>query len=109
VVEGENISAAEAATRFIPLQSNPLPQVSPFFRTQIEEIVVEYSGDGGRTWQAMPVSNAGAPGWAPVGDTRYAIPFDLGDGDYRFRAWYKKNGVKAGETSAAVDEGGGVV
>jgi len=109
VVEGETISSAEAATRFIALQSNPLPGISPFFKTDIEEIVIEYSADGGSSWQAMSAPNAGATGSAPVGDTRYAIPFDLDNGNYRFRAWYKKLGVKYGETSDAVDEAGGVV
>jgi hypothetical protein len=109
VVEGETISASEAASRFIALQSNPLPGISPFFKTDIEEIVVEYSADGGTSWQAMALANAGAAGSAPVGDTRYAIPFDLDGGDYRFRAFYKKLGVKVGETSAAVNEAGGTV
>jgi hypothetical protein len=109
VVEGENISSAEAAGRFIPLQSNPLPGISPFFKTDIEEIVVEYSANGGSSWQVLTLPNTGAPGSAPVGDTRYSIPFDLDGGDYRFRAYYKKHGVKVGETSAAVDEAGGTV
>jgi hypothetical protein len=109
VVEGENISSAEAAGRFIPLQSNPLPGLSSFFRTEVEEIVVEYSSNGGASWQALALPNTGAAGSAPVGDTRYAIPFDLDDGDYRFRAWYKKHGVKVGATSDAVGEDGAAV
>jgi hypothetical protein len=109
MVEGEDMSLTAALARFIPLQSNPLPGISPFFKTEIDEIVVEYSSNGGTSWQVLALPNTGGPGSAPVGDTRYAIPLDFDTGDYRFRAFYRKNGGKVGETSDAVDEAGGVV
>jgi hypothetical protein len=109
IIEGETIDAAAAATRLIALQSNPLPSMSSFFATQIDEIAVEYSSDAGRTWTALQLANTGSSGKGPVGDPRYRIPLDLNAADYRFRATYMKNGVKTGETSAPIDETGNAV
>jgi hypothetical protein len=106
LIEGEDMSAATAASRFIPLQSNPLPGVSGFFKTQIDQISAEYSSDAGKTWNALQLLNAGAPGSAPVGDTRYRIPLNLAVADYLFRATFMKNGVKTGEMSPVIDEAG---
>jgi hypothetical protein len=105
VVESDGMSSAEALTKFIPLQSNPLVDVSPFFRSSIDEIVVEYSTDG-RTWQTLTLANTGKAGSAPVGDTRYKLPLNLGDANYLFRASYRKMGGKIGATSEIIDEAG---
>jgi hypothetical protein len=105
-IEGEDVPASVAQTRIIPLQENPLPKVSPFFTTGIDEIVAEYSKDGGRTWNVLSMPNMGKPGAAPIGDTRYKLPLNLQDADYLFRASYKKNGGRVGETSLVVDETG---
>ena len=105
-VEGEDVSASVAATRIIPLQENPLPKISPFFTTSIDEIAAEYSRDGGRTWNRLNMPNMGGPGSAPVGDPRYKLPLNLGDADYLFRASYLKNGGRVGEMSRVVDETG---
>ena len=109
VVEGENITEAQAMARIIPLSSNPLPAVSPFFATQIDRIVVEYSSNNGATWQVMSLPNAGGNGRAPVGDTRYRIPLNLAAANYWFRAHFEKNGVQVGTTSAVINEAGQVV
>jgi len=106
IIEGENMDAGTAASRVIALQSNPLPGVSGFFASKIDQIAVEYSADDGRTWNALQLANTGKPGMAPVGDPRYRIPLDLNAANYRFRASYMKNGVKTGETSAPIDETG---
>jgi hypothetical protein len=105
VVESDDMSLAEARSRFIPLQSNPLADVSPFFKTNIDEIVVEYSTDG-RTWQTLSLVNTGKPGSAPVGDTRYKLPLNLGDANYLFRASYRKMGGRVGATSEVINESG---
>jgi hypothetical protein len=109
IVEGEDMDAATAASRFIALQSNPLPEISSFFATKIDEIAVEYSGDAGKTWSPLALPNTGKAGLGPVGDPRYRIPLDLNAADYRFRATYKKNGAKMGETSLPVDETGNAI
>jgi hypothetical protein len=110
LVEGENISPAQAALRFMKLTSNPLPAVSTFFHTSMDEIVVEYSSDGGATWQTLAMGpNTGGPGKPPVGDPRYPIPLNLNAGVYEFRAFYRLNGAKVGETSQVIDETGAVV
>ena len=105
VVSGDDMSAEEAQSRFIPLQSNPLPDINPFFRTSIDEIVVEYSTDG-RAWQQLGLANTGSPGSAPIGDPRYRLPLNLGDADYLFRASYRKMGGTVGATSQVIDETG---
>lgn len=110
LVEGEQISGRQAATRITQLTSNPLPAVTPFFATQIDRIVVEYSTNAGATWQAMALPNAGGGGLpAPIGDTRYRIPFNLGGADYRFRAWVERSGARVGEYSVVINEAGQVV
>ena len=103
VVESDDMS--DALTKFIPMQSNPLDGVSPFFKTSIDEIVVEYSIDG-RTWQTLSLPNTGKPGSAPVGDPRYKLPLNLGGANYLFRASYRKMGGKVGATSEVIDEAG---
>jgi hypothetical protein len=105
VVEGDDMTPEEAQSRFIPLQSNPLSGISPFFNTSIDELVVEYSTDG-RTWQTLSLPNTGGPGSAPVGDTRYRLPLNLGDANYLFRASYRKMGGRVGATSEVIDEAG---
>lgn len=105
VVEGEDMGFTVAAARIIPLSSNPLPAETAFFKTSIDQIVIEYSKNGGG-WSTMPVTNAGGPGSAPIGDTRYKIPLDLSNGAYRFRASFRKNGAQQGTVSAAIDEEG---
>jgi hypothetical protein len=106
VVEGEDMDAATALTRFVPLASNPLPNINSFFKSQIDQIAVEYSADSGKTWNALPLPNTGGPGSAPVGDPRYRIPFDISKGNYLFRATYMKNGVKTGAMSNVTDKTG---
>jgi hypothetical protein len=105
VVESDDMAPADALSKFIPLQSNPLPDVSPFFKTSIDEIVVEYSTDG-RTWQTLSLPNTGGPGAAPIGDPRYRLPLNLEDADYLFRASYRKMGGRIGATSEIIDEAG---
>jgi hypothetical protein len=109
VIEGETMDLATAQSRVTALQSNPLPGISGFFTTQIDQISVEYSSDAGKTWTALQLPNTGSAGKGPVGDPRYRIPLDLNAADYRFRATYMKNGVKTGEMSAPVDETGNAV
>jgi hypothetical protein len=108
VVDGEDMDAATALSRFVPLASNPLPGVSNFFKSQIDQIAVEYSTDG-KNWAPLALANTGGPGSAPIGDPRYRIPFDLSAANYLFRATYMKNGVKAGATSQVIDRTGQAV
>jgi hypothetical protein len=108
-IQGEEIDEDEAAARIFQAASNPLPANNPFFHTQVERIVLQYSADGGATWQDMSVPNTGGIGSAPIGDPRYRIPLDLASANYVFRAWYEQNGAKIGETSLVVDEAGLVV
>ena len=105
-VEGEEIATTVALARFIPLAENPLPGISPFFKTGIDQISAEYSRDGGSTWQALTLPNSGGPGSAPIGDPRYKIPLNLADANYLFRASYMKNSAKVGATSVVIDEAG---
>jgi hypothetical protein len=109
LVEGENISPAQALARIIPLTSNPLPGVSPFFATNVERIVIEYSQNGGSTWQPLSIPNTGGGGFGPLGDPRYRIPLNLASADYYFRAWYEQGGVRIGEISLVINEAGQVV
>lgn len=104
-VEGEDMTYTVAAARFIPLSSNPLPDQHAFFKTSADQIVIEYSKNDG-AWTSMSLTNAGGPGSAPIGDTRYKVPLDLSDGTYRFRASFRKNGVQTGENSSVVGEDG---
>ncbi len=109
VVEGEDMTTAEALTHFIPLQSNPLPGVSSFFKTQIDQVVVEYSADSGATWKTLDLPNTGAPNSAPVGDMRWKIPLNMSAANYRFRASFMKLGVKVGDVSSVVGEDGNTI
>lgn len=110
LVEGEVISGSQAATRITQLSSNPLPGVSPFFASQIDRIVVEYSTNNGSTWQLMPLPNAGGSGLpAPIGDTRYRIPLNLSTANYVFRASFERAGARVGEYSATINEAGQIV
>jgi hypothetical protein len=104
-VEGEDMTFTVAAARFIPLQTNPLPDLSPFFASKIDQIVLEYSKNGGG-WTTLPAKNTGGPGQAPVGDTRYKVPLDLEDGTYRFRASFRNNGIQIGAVSDVIGEDG---
>jgi hypothetical protein len=110
LVGGDELTPGQALARITPLTSNPLPGISAFFSTQIDRIVIEYSNNGGATWQPMNVPNTGGGAFpAPIGDPRYRIPLNLGDAAYRFRAWYERGGAKVGETSLIIDETGQVV
>lgn len=106
MLESEDLDAPTIASRIIPLQSNPLPGISPFFATNIDEIVIEYSSNGGSTWRVMNVPNTGGPGSAPIGDTRYRIPIALNTANFLFRASYRKNGGLVGSMSAVINEQG---
>ncbi len=109
LVEGEDLPFTVAAARFIPLSSNPLPAISPFFKTSIDQIVVESSRDGGRTWTQLPLPNTGSPGKPPMGDPLYAIPLNLADAAYQFRAHYRRDGTTVGQMSRAIGEDGKVI
>jgi hypothetical protein len=109
LIEGEDMETNEVAARIIQLTENPLPAISPFFDTEVERIVIQYSTDAGATWQDMDILNNGGPGSAPVGDPRYRIPLNLGSANYLFRARYEQNGALVGEVSAVINEDGAVV
>ncbi|MDP3495873.1 MAG: hypothetical protein Q8R82_22415 [Hyphomonadaceae bacterium] len=109
LVEGEDLPVTVAAARFIPLSSNPLPAISPFFKTSIDQIVVEASRDGGKTWTQLSMPNTGGPGTPPVGDPRYPIPLNLADAAYRFRAYYKRDGASVGQMSGVIGEDGKLI
>lgn len=108
LIEGSDISKEKAAQRIIALSSNPLPALSPFFRTQIDRIDIQYSRNGG-TWRTLTLPNTGGVGAPPVGDLRWKIPLNLGDGEYRFRAFYGAGGRQVGQVSLVVNEAGAVV
>jgi hypothetical protein len=102
-IGAEGVSAAQARRQIVALSANPLPRTSPFFATQIDRIIVEYSRNGGADWQAMVA--AGARGRPPCGDTRYRIPFNLASATYLFRARFERNGARVG-ASATINEAG---
>lgn len=108
LLEAENLAFADIAARLVPLSTNPLPAVSPFFRTRMDEIVVETSTDNGGTWKTLALANTGAPGSPPVGDLRFAIPLDLSATTYLFRASYRLNGAAVGEHSLVINDAGTV-
>jgi len=109
VVEDDNVSGSNL-DRMVALASNPLPGLSPFFATQIDQIVVEYSTNNGASWQTMTVPNAGGGGLpAPVGDTRYRIPLNLNSANYVFRASVLQGGNMVGTYSVTRNEAGQVV
>jgi hypothetical protein len=107
-LEGENMAFSDIAARLVPLSANPLPSVTPFFHTEMDQIMVETSTDNGATWKALPLANTGGPGSPPLGDLRFAIPLDLSAADYLFRASYRLNGAAVGEPSLAINEAGTV-
>jgi len=109
LVEGEDLAVTVAAARFIPLSSNPLPAVSPFFKTSIDQIVVESSRDGGKSWTQLSLPNTGSPGAPPRGDPRYPIPLNLAAAVYQFRAYYKRDGDVVGQMSRVIGEDGTVI
>jgi hypothetical protein len=106
LVEGEDISAEAARGRLQRLDRNPLPELSPFFRTRLDEVRLEYSKDGGR-WLPLPAANTGAPGSPPVGDLRWPVTLRLSDGAYRFRAAAYLGGRRQGGYTAVIEESGG--
>ncbi len=97
-----DISASEAREQMTALTSNPLAE-QDFFATQIDRVVIEYSRDGGATWQVM--ATAGAAGRPPYGDMRYRIPFALSDGTYSFRAHFERNGARVGAPTTINEAG----
>ena len=105
-VEGDAVSAQAAAGQIVRLDRNPLPAVSDFFRTRLDEVRLEYSRDGG-PWLPLRVANAGAPGSPPVGDLRWPLRMRLDDGAYRFRAAAYLGGRRQGEYTPAIGETGG--
>lgn len=109
LVEGEVITPAQASARMLQLTSNPLPALTPFFATQIDRIVVEYSTNNGASWQVMNLPNTGSGGTPPVGDPRYRIPLNLNTANYVFRASFERNGARVGEYSLVIDEAGNTV
>ncbi|MES1199703.1 MAG: hypothetical protein ABUS48_06965 [Pseudomonadota bacterium] len=106
LIESDGMTAAQAIGRTAELTSNPLPSVSTFFATQIDQIIVEYSSNGGTSWQALGLLNTGSPGHPPNGDLRFKIPLDLNAGDYRFAAYYMRNGAAIGHQSRIINEAG---
>ena len=108
IIEGENMSFSDVSARFVPLSSNPLPEINPFFRTDMDEIVVETSTDNGVSWKALALPNTGGPGSPPLGDHRYRIPLNLASANFLFRASYRLNGAMAGAYSLPINEAGTV-
>jgi hypothetical protein len=105
-IDADNISVAQARQRIVALTSNPLPAVSPFFNTQVDRIVVEYSTNSGASWTRLNLANTGGAGRPPLGDTRYRIPLNLASANYVFRAWFERGGTRVGAISAVVNETG---
>lgn len=86
LVEGDDIDAEAAARHVTALSANPLPRLSPFFRTHADAIVIEYSTDRGAHWRRLAVANAGDEDGPPRGDPRYRLPRNLAQADDWFRA-----------------------
>jgi hypothetical protein len=101
-IGADDVSAAQARQQITALGTNTLASNS-FFATQIDRVVVQYSNNGGNTWAAM--ASGGASGRAPLGDTRYRIPFNLSGGTYLFRAYFERNGARVGSPTT-IDEAG---
>lgn len=100
----DGITVAQARQQMTSFTSNPLND--PFFATQIDRVVVEYSSNGGASWRVM--ATGGRPGGAPYGDMRYRIPFSLASGVYLFRARFERNGAHVG-VPTVVNEAGQTV
>lgn len=98
----DGITLAQARRQMTSNSSNPLAG-NPFFATQIDRVVVEYSSNGGRTWAVLAAD--GAPGRPPRGDLLYRVPFDLRRGTYLFRAHFERNGAHLGP-AVTVNEAG---
>lgn len=107
-IEGEDMSFSDVAARFVALSSNPLPKINPFFRTNMDEIVVEASTNNGASWNTVALPNTGEPGSPPTGDLRFRIPLNLAAANYLFRASYRFNGAMVGEYSLPINEAGTV-
>lgn len=88
----DGVTVAQARRQMLAQRTNPLDE--PFFATQIDRVVVEYSQNGGRSWSVLAADgSAGAP---PRGDLLYRIPFALERGTYLFRAHFARNGARPG-------------
>ncbi|HWA01080.1 MAG TPA: hypothetical protein VG841_12275 [Caulobacterales bacterium] len=109
VIEGNSISSAEAAQRVTALNTNPLPSKSVLFTTQIDQIVIQASANGGSSWTTLSFPNAGRSGSPPIGDTRYRIPAGYTAATCLFRAYYMKGGAKTGVTSRTMNGSGAYV
>lgn len=72
-VEGEAVSAQAAAGQIVRLDRNPLPAVSDFFRTRLDEVRLEYSRDGGAV-VAAPGGQRRRAGVAAGGRLALAAP-----------------------------------
>lgn len=101
----DGVTLSQARQQIMPLSSNTLAS-NPFFATQIDRVVVQYSSNGGRNWTTM--ATGGSPGSAPRGDLRYRIPVNLSSGAYLFRAYFERNGSRIGSI-ATVNESGAAV
>lgn len=104
-IGADGVSTVQARQQITALTSNTLTS-NPFFATQIDRVVVQYSSNGGRTWTQM--ASGGASGRAPLGDMRYRIPVSLSSGTYLFRAYFERNGTRVGDI-ATVNEAGQTV
>jgi hypothetical protein len=99
------IDNGSAAGRVVQLQSHPfLGNAHQMMQQRGNGWRVEYSSNGGGTWQQMALPNGGAN----LGDPRYAIPFDLNSGNFVFRAILLNNGTPVA-TSRVMDEAGNTV
>ena len=101
----DGITEDQARSQITALTSNPLTD-DPFFATRIDQVIVEYSGDGGDNWRVM--ATGGAAGRPPYGDLRYRIPFDFSRGAYLFRVRFQRDGERVG-APLIVDEAGRAV
>jgi hypothetical protein len=102
-ISGDNISEGQARQQVVALSSNPLPEMDPFFATQIDRIVIEYSSDGGANWREM--ASSGSRGHPPLGDTRFRVPLNLSSGTYLFRAYFERNGARVGSITTVNEDG----
>jgi hypothetical protein len=106
MISGEKLSKANTLKLIKKLDSNPLEAVDDFFKSDVKEIHVEVSTNGGG-WRELELSNNGQGRAAPIGDTLYTLP-NLGGGVHEIRSWYLlENGQKSeySEISTMVGEG----